>query len=60
MDEERDGRGEKGMKSIPDTRVVEENLGLHSGEEEDKERVAIFASASSFFFQLLRVFAANT
>lgn len=49
------------MKSIPDTRVVEENLGLHSGEEEeDKERVAIFASASSLFFQLLRVFAANT
>lgn len=44
VEEERVVRGEKEMKSIPDTSVFGENRDLHRGEEDNREeeRVAIF------------------
>lgn len=62
MDEERVVRGEKEMKSVLDTRVVGETLGLHSGGEEDSredERVAIFF-ASLCSYNCCRVYVSNT
>lgn len=44
VEEERVVRGEKEMKSVPETRVLGENRDLHRREEDNREeeRVAIF------------------